>query len=424
MTGRERICSAIEHKEPDRVPVDFGSTPSSGISAIAYSNLINHLGYRDLPVRVYDVVQQLAEPDEKLLDLFEIDVIDVGRAYNTDPGRWYDMFLSNGAPAQYPVWFRPEKQPDGSWKAIDKTGRHIARMPAGGTFFDQVYFPFFDGYPSGYHNLAEFMNTAMWGAYPTAPWDHAEEEDFWPHLRKTCIDLKENTDRALMLGAGCNLFEWGTFLRRMDKFLMDLILQPEEVERLLDALMEVHMDTLEKICHWVGDVVDIVRFGDDLGTQQGPFMNPEIYRKLFKPRHAQLAEYVHKNSNMHTYLHSCGSIYQMIPDLIEAGIEILNPVQTNAADMDPKRLKREFGKNITFWGGGIETAYVLNIGTPEEVRKMVLERLEIFLPGGGYVFNTVHNILPEVPPENIIAMFNAIREFNGEEPLGKNNVIS
>ncbi len=417
MTPRKRILTAIQHKEPDRVPVDFGSTPSSGISAVAYSNLINYLGYGDLPVRVYDVVQQLAEPDERLLGLFGIDVIDVGRAYNTDPARWYDTRLANGAPAQYPVWFRPEQQSDGSWKAFDKTGRYIARMPSGGTFFDQVYFPYYDGYPESYKNLAGVMDTAMWGAFPTAPWDRTGEENFWPGLRKTCLDLKENTDRALMLGAGCNLFEWGTFLRRMDNFLMDLILQPDEVERLLDALMEVHMDTLEKICYWVGDVVDIVRFGDDLGTQQGPFMNPEIYRKLFKPRHAQLAEYVHKNSSMHTYLHSCGSIYQMIPDLIEAGIEILNPVQTNAADMEPARLKKEFGKDLTFWGGGIETAYVLNNGTPEEVRSMVLERLEIFSPGGGYVFNTVHNILPEVPPENIMAMFNAIREFNGQDPI-------
>ncbi len=408
---------AIRHREPDRVPVDLGSTPSSGISAMAYGKLIRHLGYHDLPVRVYDVVQQLAEPDEHLLDLFEIDVIDVGRAYNADPDRWYDMQLTDGTPAQYPVWFRPQQQPDGSWKAFDKTGRYIARMPAGGSFFDQVWFPFYDGYPSNYKNLTEIMETAMWGAFPTAPWDRAGEEDFWPRLRQTCIDLRKKTDRALLLGAGCNLFEWGTFLRRMDMFLMDLIMQPAKVEKLLDALMEVHMQTLEKICRWVGDVVDIIRFGDDLGTQQGPFMNPEIYRRLFKSRHAQLADYVHRNSSMHTYLHSCGSIYQMIPDLIEAGIEILNPVQTNAADMEPTRLKREFGRDITFWGGGIETTYVLNNGTPEEVRKMVLERLEIFSPGGGYVFNTVHNILPEVPPENILAMFNAIREFNGQNEI-------
>ena len=417
MTSRERILSAIAHREPDRVPVDFGSTPSSGISAIAYGKLLRHLGYDDLPVRVYDVVQQLAEPDERLLDLFGIDVIDVGRAFNTDPSRWHPTVLADGTEAQYPVWFNPEQLEDTSWKAYDKTGRYIARMPAGGTFFDQVYFPYFDGYPSDYRDLPAAMESAIWAAFPTAPWDRAGEKDFWPTLRKKCIELKETTDRALLIGAGCNLFEWGTFLRRMDNFLMDLVVQPDEVERLLDALMEVHLQTLEKICHWVGDVVDIVRFGDDLGTQQGPFMDPDIYRRLFKPRHTRLAKYVHKHSSMHTYLHSCGSIYRMIPDLIEAGIEILNPVQTNATDMDPTRLKKEFGDDITFWGGGIETAYVLNNGTPEEVRKMVLERLEIFSPGGGYVFNTVHNILPEVPPENIVAMFNAIREFNGQEQL-------
>ncbi len=416
MTPRERILKAIAHQEPDRVPVDFGSTPSSGISAIAYGNLVEHLGL-DLPVRVYDVVQQLAEPDDEILDLFEIDVIDVGRAFNTDPSWWHPTVLADGRKAYYPRWFHPEQLEDGSWKAYDRQGRYIARMPAGGTFFDQVYFPYLDGYPSDYSGLREAMSEAIWAAFPTAPWDRADDPDFWPNLRKRCIELKESTDRALLIGAGCNLFEWGTFLRRMDNFLMDLVIQPDEVERLLDALMEVHMETLEKICHWVGDVVDIVRFGDDLGTQNGPFMDPEIYRRLFKPRHKQLAEYVHTHSSMHTYLHSCGSVYQMIPDLIEAGIEILNPVQTNAAGMEPERLKREFGKDITFWGGGIETAYVLNRGTTEEVRKMVLERLEIFAPGGGYVFNTVHNILPEVPPENIIAMFNAIREFNGQPPL-------
>ena len=417
MTPRERILTAITHKEPDRIPVDFGSTPSSGISAIAYGKLIRHLGLPDLPVHVYDVVQQLAEPDERLLDLFGIDVIDVGRAWNTDPGWWQPTVLADGTKAYYPAWFNPEQLEDGSWKAYDKTGRYIARMPAGGTFFDQVYFPYFDGYPSGYQDLPAAMESAIWAAFPTAPWDRAGEEDFWPELRKKCIELKKTTDRALMLGAGCNLFEWGTFLRRMDNFLMDLVVQPGEVERLLDALMEVHLQTLDKICHWVGDVVDIVRFGDDLGTQNGPFMDPAIYRRLFKPRHTELAAYVHSHSSMHTYLHSCGSIYQMIPDLIEAGIEILNPVQTNAADMEPRRLKKEFGNDLTFWGGGIETAYVLNNGTPEEVRRMVLERLEIFSPGGGYIFNTVHNILPEVPPENIVAMFNAIREFNGDYPL-------
>jgi len=215
-----------------------------------------------------------------------------------------------------------------------------------------------------------------------------------------------------MIVVGCNLFEWGSFLRRLDNFLMDLLLEPDEVERLLDALMEVHLETLKNVCDAVGDVADIVRFGDDLGTDQGPFMHPDIYRKLFKPRHTELCDYVKTHSQMHTFLHSCGSIYKLLPDLIDAGFEIINPVQITSRDMDPARLKAEFGEDITFWGGGADTRYVLNNGTPAQVSEHVTELLEIFSPGGGYVFNTVHNILPDVPPENIVSMFEAIDTFN------------
>jgi uroporphyrinogen decarboxylase len=202
----------------------------------------------------------------------------------------------------------------------------------------------------------------------------------------------------------------------MDNFMMDLYLEPENVEKFLDALMEKHMATLEKVCIAVGDVVDFIKFGDDLGGMNGPFMDPDTYREVFKPRHKQLCDFTKKHSNAHTYLHSCGSIYQLIPDLIEAGFEVLNPVQTNATDMEPEKLKHEFGKEVTFWGGGLESVGTLNSGTPEKVRTQVLERLEIFSKGGGYVFNTVHNILPDIPPQNVVAMFNAVKEFNGEKP--------
>jgi len=162
----------------------------------------------------------------------------------------------------------------------------------------------------------------------------------------------------------------------------------------------------------VGDVVDLVRFGDDLGTGNGPFMDPKLYRKLFKPRHKVMVDYVKEHSQMHTFLHSCGSIYRVIPDLIDVGFEVLNPVQINSRDMEPERLKREFGQDVTFWGGGANTRDVLNKATPEEVKDHVTELLEIFMPGGGFVFNTVHNILPDVPPENIVAMFEAVEEYS------------
>ena len=412
MTPRQRILSAIDHREPDRVPVDLGATPSSGISATAYGRLKAHLDLQAGHTRIYDVVQQLAQPEESILDRFGVDVLDIGRAFNERDEDWCDIRLANGDAAQYPTWFRPVARSDGSFDA-ELAGETIARMPAGGTFFDQTCFPYLDGYPETFESLDDAMGRVLWAALVHSPWDHAGETDFWEQLRARTLRLRESSDRALMVVCGCNLFEWGTFLRRMDNFLMDLFTAPADVGRLLDALMERHLATLEKVCRAVGDICDILRFGDDLGMDSGPFMPPELYRTLFKPRHRQLCEYVHSHSGMKTFLHSCGSIYELLPDLIEAGYDVINPVQTNCRDMEPRRLKDEFGADITFWGGGCDTRHVLNRATPQEVKDHVRERLEILSPGGGFVFNPVHNILPEVPPENVVAMFDAVAEFGG-----------
>jgi uroporphyrinogen decarboxylase len=412
MTPRERILASIAHEEPDRVPVDLGSTPSSGISAIAYNRLKNYLGISESPTLVYDVVQQLAQPEEWALDRFGADVLDIGRAFNTESEDWYDVSLPDGSPARYPAWFHPQPQVDGSLDVLLPDGTRIATMPPGATFFDQTCFPYLDGYPDDYAGLPEAMAKVHWAALAHSPWDSAARPDFWTALRERALALRQSSDRALMIVCGCNLFEWGTFLRRMDNFLMDLVESPAEVERLLDALVEAHLATLEKVCAAVGDVADILRFGDDLGTDAGPFMSPDVYARLFKRRHATLCAYVHRHSRMHTFLHSCGSIYRLLPDLIEAGYDIINPVQTSCRDMEPERLKREFGQDITFWGGGCDTREVLNHAAPQKVRDHVRRRLEIFAPGGGYVFNTVHNILPDVPPENVVAMFEAVAEYN------------
>jgi uroporphyrinogen decarboxylase len=415
MTSRERVLAAINHQSPDKVPVDLGATPSSGISAIAYSNLVKHIGRDDLPVLIYDVVQQLAQPDMEILDRYGVDVLDIGRTFNDKPEDWKPTVLANGAAANYPKWFHPVKLSDNSFATYDDDGKTmLSRMPVGATFFDQTYFPYVDGYPDNYDNLDAEMGRIMWARDAHSPWDHAGDDGFWETLREKTLNLRQNTDKALLVVCGCNLFEWGTFLRRMDNFLMDLMCDPYNVEKLLDQLMIRHLATLEKVCNAVGDIVDIIRFGDDLGMTQGPFMEPEIYRQLFKPRHKILCNYVKEHSQMHTFIHSCGSISLLMPDLIDAGIEIFNPVQTNSYLMEPAFLKKEFGKDCTFWGGGIETAGVLNNGTPEKVREQVLERLEIFSEGGGFVFNTVHNILPDVPPENIVAMYEAINEFNNK----------
>lgn len=416
MNSRERVLAAIAHKQPDQVPVDLGSTPSSGISAIAYSNLLKAIGGTDLPVQIYDVVQQLAQPDMSIIDRFGVDVLDIGRAFNTEEKDWHETILANGDKAFYPIHFNPVKQADGSYHCYDEDGKRLlALMPQGATFFDQSYFPYINGFPENYDTLDEEMGRVLWSRYVHSPWDHTQDPDFWKTLREKTLQLRASTDKALMIVCGCNLFEWGTFLRRMDNFLMDLLCEPDQVARMLDQLLERHLATLAKVCDSVGDVVDIIRFGDDLGMTSGPFMDVDTYRSLFKPRHKQLCDYVKTHSQMHTFIHSCGSISSLMPDLIEAGIEIFNPVQTNARQMEPEFLKKEFGQDCTFWGGGVETVGTLNNGTPEQVREQVLERLEIMSAGGGFVFNTVHNILPDVPPQNILAMFDAVKEFNGRK---------
>lgn len=414
MTSRDRIMAAIDHRQPDKVPIDLGATPSSNISAIAYNNLKKELGISTGHTRVYDVVQQVVTPEEEILDQFGVDVVDLGRMFNEEDKDWYDYTLADGSIAQYPKWFKPKLLGDGSYEAYHTDGTVIARMPQGATFFDQTIFPYLNGYPSDYHNLQEAMDKVLWSHLVHSPWDHGSDKNFWKTLREKTIKLRESSDRAIMIVCGCNLLEWGTFLRRMDNFLMDCYIDQDHVEKLLDALMETHLETLEKVCTAVGDVVDILRFGDDLGMDSGPLIGPDVYRKLFKPRHKQLCDYVHTHSQMKTFLHSCGSIYQLIPDLIDAGYDVLNPIQTTANGMDPKFLKNEFGKDITFWGGGCNTRSILNYGKPNEVREHVLRNLDVFAPGGGFVFNQEHNIMPDVPPKNLIAMYDAVKEFNGD----------
>lgn len=410
MTSRERVLAAIAHREPDGVPLDLGSTPSSGISAIAYNNLKKHLGLSGGHTRIYDVVQQVVEPEEEILDRFGVDVLDVGRVFNRQDSDWYDITLADGSVGQYPVWFRPEGQADGSFLARDKEGDVIARMPKGATFFDQTCFPYLEDYPDTYEDLDHQMGKVLWSALVHSPWDHAGEPHFYETLRERVQALRNSTDKALMITCGCNLFEWGTFLRRMDNFLMDIYTDEENVEALVEQLMIRHLRTLEQVCDAVGDLVDILRFGDDLGMNTGMFMSREKYRTLFKPYHTKLNAYVHTHSSMKTLLHSCGSLYPIIPDLIDAGYDILNPVQTSAHQMDAETLKREFGKDITFWGGGCNTRTVLNGGTPDEVYSHCRRMIEIFNRDGGFVFNQEHNILPDVPPENILAMYRAVAD--------------
>lgn len=335
MTPRERVMASVNHQNPDSLPMDLGSNVSAGISGMAYGKLKEYLGITTGHNRIYDVVQQVAQPEIQVLDIIGADVLDVGRVFNTEDSNWYDVTLSNGVAAQWPGWFRPRHNKDGSYEYFDCEGTLIAKMPNGGMCFDQQYFPYKEDYPKNYNDLDKEMGKVIWSAMVHSPWDHSNEKYFWETLRERCLVLKNSTDRALMITCGCNFFEWGTFLRRMENYLMDIYEEPEQVLALNDQLLERHLKNLENTCKYLNGIVDIVRFGDDLGMNNNMFMSLEKYRTLFKPYHTKINEYVHKHSSMKTFLHSCGSIFPVIGDLAEAGFDILNPVQTSAANMDP-----------------------------------------------------------------------------------------
>ncbi len=411
MNSRERILSVIEHKEPDRVPVDLGATTVTGITAIAYHNLKNYLGIDKGHVRIYDPIQQLAIVEDEIIEHFNIDALDIGRTFNRNDEDWYDVHI-NGIDAQFPQYFKPRFNPDGSMDILHEDGTVLGTMSKSALVADPVYFPCLEKYPEDKVEYFKMMNKNFFYAVPTPPFSNTRERRFWKTLRRRVIDLKETTQKAVILSFNASFLEFGNAFRRMDKFLVDILRHPQKVEKLLNMMLEFWMEGLKVICGYIGDVVDIIRIGDDLGENNGPLISPRIFRKMFKPLHTEVCDYIKKHSSMKIFFHGCGSLTALLPDLIETGIDILNPVQISAKDMDPKYLKENYGDDLTFWGGGVDTRDVLAWKTPEAVKKHVLELLENFSPGGGFVWSAVHNILPDVPPENIMACFEAIEEFN------------
>lgn len=413
MSSRERVLASINHEEPDKIPIDIGSTTVTGISAIAYQNLKNYLGITTGHTRIYDPIQQLAQVEDELIDMLNIDVLDIGRTFNTSDEDWYDVHV-NGIDAQFPSNFRPRHNPDDSYDILHKDGTVLGKMTKDALVFDQTYYPCLDHYPDDFAELQKMLAKLLGTAVIQAPFSSIGQRRFWKTLRANAIKLKEDTGKATILNLGTGTFELASTFRRWDKFLVDAIKYPSKVEKLFDMLMNFNIDSLKVILSYVGDVIDIIRIGDDLGENKGPLISPKIYRKLVKPTHVELCDFIKKNSSMKIFFHSCGGIAPLIPDLIDAGIDILNPVQISAKGMDPKYLKENFGDDITFWGGGVDTQNVLNWKSPEAVKKHVKELLEIFAPGGGFVWSAVHNILAEVPPQNIMACLEAIEDYNND----------
>lgn len=407
MNSRERVLTAIEHRQPDRVPIDFGGMRSTGIMTVAYRRLLEALGLGHRRPRMYDLVQQLAIPDPEVLDRFHVDVADLGHLVSFPEDWWKKWTLPSGVEALVPRWFEPRyNAASATWEIRDAEGTVIAVQPQGCLYVEQCHYPLRGApAPRTARELARAMGKVVWSFLPSSPWDRAGEKEFWRWLKGAAAEARRSTDRAIMVAFGGNLLEWLNYLYSIEESLYLLASDRREAARLLDLLVEVHLENLAKLLEAVGDNADLIQMGDDLGSQRSTLLSPEMYRELFKPRHRKIFRYVKERSGLKVFMHSCGSIRPLLGDLIDCGIDIINPVQTNTAGMSPRELKREFGRHVTFWGGGCETQTVLNQGTPEEVRRMVKERLETFAPGGGYVFNQIHNVMADTPPGNVIAMF-------------------
>jgi uroporphyrinogen decarboxylase len=400
VTHRQRILTTLQHREPDRVPIDLGGTESSGMTAAAYTRLMQHLG---LPLRrrVFEPYQQVVYIDDNLKHRFAIATYPV----IFEPRRWRSAQLSDGLPGEVPAGWQTRSTQDGSEDALDSAGTVIGRRAAAGHHFDPVNPPLSDvespaDLPKHRKSIAAF------------DWPASADESVDEMLARA-RKLRAASDRAAVLNFQSHLLAAGQILRGFEDFMADLILNSALADALLTELVDAYCRRADSLFPALDGLVDVILVNDDLGTQQGPMLSPDLYRKRIKPYQRRLFSHLKSVSGLPLLLHSCGSVRWAIPDLIEVGVDALNPVQVSAAEMDSAALKRDFGPDITFWGGGCDTQNVLSRGNPAEVREEVKRRIGDFGPGGGFVFCQVHNIQPEVPPENVVAMLEAAAEFGG-----------
>lgn len=396
MTGRERFLAAIRHEEPDRVPVDMGGNGNTGIQAICYNKLKAYLGIDEGQTRVYDAMQQLAIVEIPVLERFHVDVISMANRLGAEPDAWKPGVLSDGSDAYVPVGFNPESDGEGGYVLKSSKGVVYMRAPKGCLYYEPCY-----------HSLAHLTDVSELDDWNPRPLSNA----YLDGQRAQAKFLYENTDYAIQGSFGGNILETGQGLRGWEQFMIDMAADPEFTHTMLNKLVASHLANLKLYLEAVGDYVQTIYMGDDLGTQTGMQISMAMYREYIGPHHKAIYQYVRQHSDVAVYLHSCGAVYDLIPAFIDEGVQILNPVQTSAVGMEPRRLKEEFGDKITFYGGGCDTQTVLSTATPDEIREHVRERMEIFKPGGGFIFSQIHNIQADVPPENVAAMLDAAYEF-------------
>ena len=377
----QRLLTTLRHREPDRIPFDLSSTKETGIHMVAYKNLLSHLGIEEKEIPVFDIKQHLALPSAALLERLEV----APRGIQPEPP-------SN--------WQLKIEDVDGYTAYTDEWGITWTMPKDGGLYYDICA-----------HPLAGISSAQELEAYP---WPDPIDESRFAGLKEKAKEFTAQGYPVVLSGLMAGLLEMGFWLRGFENFYLDLALRPALVEALMEKLVELKMAYWEKALAEVGENILIVYEGDDLGVQKSTIISPEMYRRYVKPRQKRLFSFIKEKARGETFLffHTCGSVYDILPDLVEVGIDILNPVQVSAANMDTRRLKKEFGDVLTFWGG-MDTQRVLPRCTPDEVRDEVKRRIDDLAPGGGFVLNTVHNIQADVPPENIMAMWEALQDYGG-----------
>ncbi len=418
MEPRERIKAATGHKEPDILPVDFGSTVISGIHVSIVHKLRQHYGLDDpgTPVKVTDPYQMLGEIKDDLKDKIGIDAAllegkDTFFGYKRE--NWKEWKLHDGTPVLVPGLFNTEKNTDGSiyqYPRGDKNCPPSAKMPARGFFFDSIIRqkPIVEEELDPSDNIEEFTLLG--------------QSDI-KYLKETAIKLRKNKNYAVNAsgwssGFGDIAFVPGPGLkdpkgiRDIEEWYISTFARKDYVREVFTRQAEISLENYRKINKELGQYIDIAMItGTDFGTQTTTFASLDTYRELYKPFHKKINSWIHENTDWKCFIHTDGAIFDMIADFIDAGFEILNPVQISAKGMDPVRLKKEYGDYITFWGAGIDTQKTLPLGTPSEVRDQVRKLIEIFSPGGGFVFSGIHNIQANVPFENVLAMIEAMQEY-------------
>ena len=394
MNSRRRVLAAINHRQADRVPVDLGGTRQSGIAASTYHALKRHLNFTG-PTRVFDLYQILAEIERPVLERFGADVVGLNRpdvVFGIANDNFKPWMLPDGTPVEVPGGFDPVTEPDGGL-VIRQDGRDVARMPAGGYYFDRV-----EKFPGAAHADVESLEVPLFST------------ELCDHFHDQAEALFQNTDAAIVapLGPPFELF-YGLGTGDFSAWMCTLATEPDYVDALFTKLVDAWLENLRRFTDAVGDRVPILQVNDDFGMQHAPFISEKMFRESIMPYYKRGMDWIHANTDMKVFLHSDGAIRPLLPAIIEMGVDILNPVQTSAAGMDAAELKRDFGDRLTFWGGSLDCQKTLPFGTPEEVAREVRQHVETFKPGGGYVFASVHNIQAKVPPENVTAMFDAAR---------------